>query len=190
MLDREGRLAFLDFGMIVRVDDDARAAMLSSFVHIACGDWADLADDLDAMGLIKADTSKEDVRATLERAFAKYTPAGGSSGDLSYAAVTAALAETALTHKFVLPPFYVLVGELSIRLFIHPFIHLFICPPVNHPYIHPSKPTIPSTSPISSLPCSHLPQFGRWPPWRGLPLRLTPPFSSIVLRCPPRWSCA
>ena len=113
LVDAEGNLVYLDLGMLTRVSDKHRLAMLTSFVHIVFGDWPRLADDLAAMDLLKPSTDRQALQADLARNFALYcgraADGGLDVGEMSYGDVTKALARTALQHKFRLPPYYTLV---------------------------------------------------------------------------------
>ena len=73
MVTSDGDLTYLDFGMLVRVSPAHRLAMLSSFVHIMSADWDRLVVDLEALDLLKPETDRTRVAASLAENFARAT---------------------------------------------------------------------------------------------------------------------
>ncbi|XP_020112748.1 uncharacterized protein LOC109727189 isoform X3 [Ananas comosus] len=82
----EGRIGFLDFGLLCLMEKRHQFAMLSSIVHIVNGDWGALVYDLTEMDVVPAGTNLR--RVTL---------------------VLAKIWSVALKYHFRMPPYYTLV---------------------------------------------------------------------------------
>lgn len=69
LLTPDGKLCYLDFGLIVRVSSQHRQAMMAALIHLGLGEWNRLADDLDDLDLLKPMTDKEKLALELEKEF-------------------------------------------------------------------------------------------------------------------------
>jgi aarF domain-containing kinase len=69
LLTRDGKLCYLDFGLIVGISDAHRQAMMSALIHTGLGEWRRLVDDLTSLDLLKPETDKAELAADLEREF-------------------------------------------------------------------------------------------------------------------------
>jgi aarF domain-containing kinase len=69
LLTRDGKLCYLDFGLIVGISDAHRQAMMSALIHTGLGEWRRLVDDLASLDLLKPETDKAELAADLEREF-------------------------------------------------------------------------------------------------------------------------
>lgn len=80
----DGRLCYLDFGLVVRVTPEHRQAMMSALVHLGLGEWEKLVGDMQALDLLRPGTDKEQLAVDLRREFtaviAKAEAADKSSG--------------------------------------------------------------------------------------------------------------
>jgi aarF domain-containing kinase len=85
LLMPDGRLCYLDFGMIVRVSSEHRQAMMAALVHLGLGEWSRLVDDLDNLELLKEGTDKKMLAKELEVEFTAVltgaAPPSSSSSD-------------------------------------------------------------------------------------------------------------
>jgi len=97
-----GKLAYVDFGLLTRVEPRHRQGMLSSILHMSNGDWRGFVDDLDQLELLKPTVRKED----LERDFDEMM---GKSTFKNFSKLLKVMAKLGVKYKFTLPPFYVLV---------------------------------------------------------------------------------
>lgn len=69
LLTPDGRLCYLDFGLIVRVKPRHRQAMMAALIHLGLGEWSRLADDLEGLDLLKPNTDKIQLALELEKEF-------------------------------------------------------------------------------------------------------------------------
>eukprot|EP00793_Prasinoderma_coloniale_P002556 PRCOL_00002038-RA len=125
LLTRDGKLAFLDFGLLCQVRRDHSRAMLAALAHMANAEWRPLTDDLAAMEVLPPWADRGEVAMALEDALGTGSDLerplstgndGLSSGDdgdvglpLRFGPVAAALIQVALRFRFRLPPYYTLV---------------------------------------------------------------------------------
>jgi aarF domain-containing kinase len=83
LLTQDGRLCYLDFGLIVRVSSEHRQAMMAALVHLGLGEWSRLVDNLDKLELLKEGTDKEMLAKELEMEFTAVLAEGASSSTSS-----------------------------------------------------------------------------------------------------------
>lgn len=57
----EGKLAYLDFGLLCRMERQHQAAMLGAIAHLVNGEWSRLTEDLAAMDVLKPATDRNAV---------------------------------------------------------------------------------------------------------------------------------
>jgi aarF domain-containing kinase len=62
LLGRDGKLQFIDFGLICHVDKNHQGAMLAAIAHLVNGDWQSLTEDLADMDVVKPTTDRFAVR--------------------------------------------------------------------------------------------------------------------------------
>ncbi|KAL2249248.1 UNVERIFIED_CONTAM: hypothetical protein Sindi_2398500 [Sesamum indicum] len=67
-----GKIGFLDFGLLCRMDKQHQFAMLASVVHIVNGDWASLVHDLTEMDVIRPGTNIRRFALDLEYAMGEF----------------------------------------------------------------------------------------------------------------------
>lgn len=126
LLTKDGKLCYLDFGLIVYVPPNDRQAMMAALVHLGLGEWSRLVDDLDNLRLLKPNTDKKMLAVDLEKEFLAVMAAGeDSQGDsetlkqlpllslqttkLNFSTLIGVLFKLAFTYKFLLPSFFPLV---------------------------------------------------------------------------------
>lgn len=127
LLTADGHLCYLDFGLIVKVSDAHRQAMMGALIHMGLGEWRRLVDDLAALDLLKPETDREELAADLEHEFllvleenkAVAVTEGGLEGQLplltlataglSFKSLTRVLFRVAYKYKFLLPTYFPLV---------------------------------------------------------------------------------
>ncbi|KAL4447963.1 hypothetical protein ABPG75_005182 [Micractinium tetrahymenae] len=133
----DGRLCYLDFGLVVRVTPEHRQAMMSALVHLGLGEWEKLVGDMEALDLLRPGTDKEQLAVDLRREFTAViaeaeAEGGGSSSSgmiaedephlqavlpllsltttaLSFGTLTRVLFRIAFRYKFLLPSYFPLV---------------------------------------------------------------------------------
>eukprot|EP00271_Cylindrocystis_brebissonii_P004811 TRINITY_DN16720_c0_g1_i1.p1 TRINITY_DN16720_c0_g1~~TRINITY_DN16720_c0_g1_i1.p1 ORF type:complete len:1485 (-),score=215.30 TRINITY_DN16720_c0_g1_i1:607-4422(-) len=111
LLTQEGRVAYLDFGLLTRMEPQHQAAFLAAIAHLVNAEWAALADDLADMDVLKPTTDRAAVTRALEEAFGAGTSAVVQTGlpDIKFGQVSTQLWRIALRFRFKLPPYYTLV---------------------------------------------------------------------------------
>ena len=102
LFTREGKLAYVDFGLLTRVAQRHRYGMLSSILHMSTGDWQGFVEDLDQLELLKPSVRKQDLVRDLEATM-------GTSSITNFKKLLKVMASLGVKYKFTLPPFYVLV---------------------------------------------------------------------------------
>jgi aarF domain-containing kinase len=98
----EGKLAYVDFGLLTRVTPQHRYGMLSSILHMSSGDWEGFVGDMDTMELLKPTVSKRELATDLHERM-------GESSLNNFKKLLKVMAALGLKYKFTLPPYYVLV---------------------------------------------------------------------------------
>ncbi|KAJ3691485.1 hypothetical protein LUZ61_020649 [Rhynchospora tenuis] len=104
----DGRIGFLDFGLLCMMEKKHQLAMLASIVHIANGDWAGLISDLTRMDMVPPGTNLRRVTLELEDALGEVAFVEGIP-DVKFSKVLANVWSVALKHHFRMPPYYTLV---------------------------------------------------------------------------------
>ncbi|KAL2623662.1 hypothetical protein R1flu_003867 [Riccia fluitans] len=108
---KDGKLTYLDFGLICNMEKRHQAAMLAAIAHLVNGEWACLANDLGDMDVLKPTTDRFALRLALERVFGDGPDAVVKNGqtNINFGQVTKKLWEIALKFRLRLPPYYTLV---------------------------------------------------------------------------------
>ncbi|GJP48198.1 hypothetical protein CLOM_g7471 [Closterium sp. NIES-68] len=111
LLTPQGKVAYLDFGLLCRMERQHQQAMLAAVAHLVNGEWSMLAADLAAMDVLKPTTDRRALTMALEEAFGRGRQRGAGSGvpNLQFGQVTSELWRMALRFRFRLPPYYTLV---------------------------------------------------------------------------------
>lgn len=129
MLTPDGRLCYLDFGLIVRVPPDHRQAMMAALVHLGLGEWAKLVTDLKGLELLKPGTDEQQLAADLKQEFEAVlasAPTGAEAASnadlaaqlpllslqtssLSFGVLAGVLFRCAYKYRFLLPSYFPLV---------------------------------------------------------------------------------
>ena len=138
LLTEDGRLCYLDFGLLVYVPPDERLAMMAALVHLGLGEWDRLVTDLDKLKLLKEDTDKMALAHDLKKEFEEVMMMGESADKdmcdvdlelddevqeaavklpllslqttkLSFSTLIGVLFKLAFKYKFLLPSFFPLV---------------------------------------------------------------------------------
>lgn len=138
LLTDDGRLCYLDFGLLVYVPPDERLAMMAALVHLGLGEWGRLVGDLENLNLLKPDTDKVMLAQDLKKEFEEVMMMGESKDKdmcdidlelddevqeaavklpllslqttkLSFSTLIGVLFKLAFKYKFLLPSFFPLV---------------------------------------------------------------------------------
>jgi len=101
----DGRLCYLDFGMMSYVDRAQRNGFLLAVVHIVNRDWPELVRVYQRLGFIPPDTDAKPIEVALESALPDVLNADIS--ELNFKNVVNKLGDIFYTFPFSLPPFYI-----------------------------------------------------------------------------------
>eukprot|EP00537_Pseudo-nitzschia_pungens_P007682 CAMPEP_0172362378 /NCGR_PEP_ID=MMETSP1060-20121228/5996_1 /TAXON_ID=37318 /ORGANISM="Pseudo-nitzschia pungens, Strain cf. cingulata" /LENGTH=927 /DNA_ID=CAMNT_0013084871 /DNA_START=408 /DNA_END=3191 /DNA_ORIENTATION=- len=101
----DGRLCYLDFGMMSYVDRAQRNGFLLAVVHIVNRDWPELVRVYRQLGFIPNDTDAKPIEVALESALPDVLNADIS--ELNFKNVVNKLGDIFYTFPFSLPPFYI-----------------------------------------------------------------------------------
>ncbi|CAH9129988.1 unnamed protein product [Cuscuta epithymum] len=103
-----GKIGFLDFGLLCRMEKKHQYAMLASIVHIVNGDWASLVQALSQMDVIKPGTDRRLVTMELKDALGEVEFTDGIP-DVKFSRVLAKILSVAFKFHFRMPPYYTLL---------------------------------------------------------------------------------
>ncbi|KAI7842632.1 hypothetical protein COHA_003736 [Chlorella ohadii] len=112
---RDGKLAYLDFGMMGEVDATIRRGLMRATLHLVNREFEALADDFVTLGMLpKAEgNEKEAIVPALTSVFAEALRGGVSN--LSFGELSGNLGRTMYQFHFRIPPYYtLLVRSLSV----------------------------------------------------------------------------
>lgn len=104
----EGRVGFLDFGLLCMMERKHQRAMLASIVHIVNGDWASVVYDLTEMDVVPPKTNLRRVTMDLEDALGEVTFEDGIP-EIKFSKVLGKIWSVAFKYHFRMPPYYTLV---------------------------------------------------------------------------------
>ncbi|KAI3470454.1 hypothetical protein Pfo_027117 [Paulownia fortunei] len=103
-----GKIGFLDFGLLCRMEKKHQSAMLASIAHIVNGDWASLVHDLTEMDVVRPGTSIRRFTMDLEDALGELEFNNGVP-DVKFSRVLGKIWSVALKYHCRMPPYYILV---------------------------------------------------------------------------------
>jgi aarF domain-containing kinase len=110
---KDGKLAYLDFGMMGFVDENIRRGLIRATLHLVNREYANLADDFVTLGMLPKDSDKASIVPALTSVFAQAL--AGGVNNLSFGDLSANLGRTMYQFKFQIPPYYtLLVRSLSV----------------------------------------------------------------------------
>lgn len=103
----DGRLCYLDFGMMSFADKEQRNGFLLAVVHIVNRDWSELVRLYQKLGFIPEGTDLTPIEVALEDALPDVLNADIS--ELNFKNVVNKLGDIMYTYPFSLPPFYIAI---------------------------------------------------------------------------------
>lgn len=101
LVQRDGRLAFFDFGMVGRITPELQSQMITSFFHVVEKDVEGLAQDLFDLRFLKPGYNPDAVRPVIEDLFRHYLNL--KLGDVNFKDLTYDLADVMYDYPFRLP---------------------------------------------------------------------------------------
>ena len=102
---KDGRLCYLDFGMMSYAASRQRNGFLLAVVHIVNRDWGELVRLYQNLGFIPDDTDPTPIEIAVERALPDVL--NGEVSELNFKNVVNKLGDIMYTYPFSLPPFYI-----------------------------------------------------------------------------------
>lgn len=110
----DGRLAYLDFGMMSHVSSEQRYGLIEAIVHLVNRDFSALSQDYVRLGFLKPETDLQKITPALERVFS--TSLSGSVTDLDFKGLTDQLSAIMYDYPFQVPAYYALIIRSLVTL--------------------------------------------------------------------------
>jgi len=110
----DGRLAYLDFGMMSEVSRESRTGLIQAVVHLVNRNFAKLSKDFVSLGFLAEDVNLEPIVPAFEGVFGQALEMGVSRMD--FKAVTDDLSGVMYKFPFRVPPYYALIIRSLVTL--------------------------------------------------------------------------
>ena len=110
----DGRLAYLDFGMMSEVSREARTGLIQAVVHLVNRNFGKLSKDFVNLGFLAEDVNLEPIVPAFEGVFGQALEMGVSRMD--FKAVTDDLSGVMYRFPFRVPPYYALIIRSLVTL--------------------------------------------------------------------------
>jgi len=110
----DGRLAYLDFGMMSEVSRESRTGLIQAVVHLVNRNFGKLSKDFVSLGFLAEDVNLEPIVPAFESVFGQAIEMGVSRMD--FKAVTDDLSGVMYRFPFRVPPYYALIIRSLVTL--------------------------------------------------------------------------
>ena len=110
----DGRLAYLDFGMMSEVSRESRTGLIQAVVHLVNRNFGKLSKDFVSLGFLAEDVNLEPIVPAFEKVFGQAIEQGVSRMD--FKAVTDDLSGVMYRFPFRVPPYYALIIRSLVTL--------------------------------------------------------------------------
>jgi predicted unusual protein kinase regulating ubiquinone biosynthesis (AarF/ABC1/UbiB family) len=110
----DGRLAYLDFGMMSSVLPHQRYGLLKAIVHLVNRDFSGLAQDYVELGFLTPETDLGPIIPALNHVFAEAI--GASVAELNFKSITDKLSAVMYEYPFRVPAYYALIIRSLVSL--------------------------------------------------------------------------
>ena len=110
----DGRLAYLDFGMMSEVSRESRTGLIQAVVHLVNRNFKKLSGDFVSLGFLAEDVNLEPIVPAFEQVFGQALEMGVSRMD--FKAVTDDLSGVMYRFPFRVPPYYALIIRSLVTL--------------------------------------------------------------------------
>ncbi len=110
----DGRLCYLDFGMMSEVSREARTGLIQAVVHLVNRNFEKLSQDFVSLGFLAKNINLEPIIPAFESVFSKALEVGVNQMD--FKAVTDDLSGVMYKFPFRVPPYYALIIRSLITL--------------------------------------------------------------------------
>ncbi|GMH32658.1 hypothetical protein BSKO_00492 [Bryopsis sp. KO-2023] len=106
----DGKICFIDFGLVTEVTDDQKFALLEFITHLWLEDWSSVAGDLQKLEFLPSNTAaaefeSEELKMILRKIFGDMVHGGG----LNISGIVSELNTVARKHSLVVPPYFTLI---------------------------------------------------------------------------------
>ncbi|MGL5080581.1 MAG: ABC1 kinase family protein [Microcoleaceae cyanobacterium] len=103
----DGRMAFIDFGMMDQLEQDTKETLVDSVVHLINKDYDELAKDFVRLGFLTPETSIDPILPALERVLGNAM--GESVKDFNFKTITDSFSELMFDYPFRVPAKFALI---------------------------------------------------------------------------------
>ncbi|BAY83237.1 hypothetical protein NIES267_27240 [Calothrix parasitica NIES-267] len=110
----DGKLAYLDFGMMSEIQPPQRYGLIEAIVHVVNRDFDSLASDYVKLDFLTADVDLTPIIPAFANVFADAQ--GASVADLNIKTITDDLSELMYEYPFRVPPYYALIIRSLVTL--------------------------------------------------------------------------
>jgi predicted unusual protein kinase regulating ubiquinone biosynthesis (AarF/ABC1/UbiB family) len=110
----DGRLAYIDFGMMSQVLPKQRYGLLKAIIHLVNRDFSGLAHDYVELGFLTEDTDLTPIIPALSQVFAEAL--GASVAELNFKSITDKLSAVMYDYPFRVPAYYALIIRSLVTL--------------------------------------------------------------------------
>ncbi|MGB1621164.1 MAG: ABC1 kinase family protein [Synechococcus sp.] len=110
----DGRLCYLDFGMMSEVSRDSRTGLIQAVVHLVNRNFGKLSKDFVTLGFLAEDVNLEPIVPAFEKVFSQALQAGVNRMD--FKAVTDDMSGVMYKFPFRVPPYYALIIRSLVTL--------------------------------------------------------------------------
>ena len=110
----DGRIAYLDFGMMSNVKRDARTGLIQAVVHLVNKDFEKLAKDFVRLGFLTEEVNLQPIVPAFAKVFSRALEEGVSRMD--FKSVTDDLSGVMYRFPFQVPPYYALIIRSLVTL--------------------------------------------------------------------------
>jgi predicted unusual protein kinase regulating ubiquinone biosynthesis (AarF/ABC1/UbiB family) len=114
LVTTDGKLAYLDFGMMSQVEADRRFGLIEAIVHLVNRDFEGLSKDYVRLGFLDEDTDLEPIIPALSRVFNEAL--GASVAELNFKNITDQLSQIMYEYPFRVPAYYALIIRSLVTL--------------------------------------------------------------------------
>ncbi|PMB47420.1 hypothetical protein CEN40_08755 [Fischerella thermalis CCMEE 5205] len=111
---RDGKLAYLDFGMMSEIQPPQRYGLIEAIVHVVNRDFEGLANDYVKLDFLSPDTDLTPIIPAFARVFADAQ--GASVAELNIKSITDELSALMYEYPFRVPPYYALIIRSLVTL--------------------------------------------------------------------------
>lgn len=110
----DGKLAYLDFGMMSEIQPPQRYGLIEAIVHVVNRDFEGLANDYVKLDFLSPDTDLTPIIPAFSRVFADAQ--GASVAELNIKSITDELSALMYEYPFRVPPYYALIIRSLVTL--------------------------------------------------------------------------